>query len=194
MAERQVSIDGQRHALEAPFMVLATQNPVEFEGTYNLPEAQLDRFMFKVVIGYPAAAAESELLRRYHLGFDAQDLDAVALQPVLAPADLAACQAEIRAITVEEGILRYILQLTTATRQSPELMLGGSPRAAINTLLAAKTHAALHGRLYVTPDDVKAVYLPVFRHRIILRPEAEIEGLDADTLLRRLMAGVAVPR
>jgi MoxR-like ATPase len=194
MAERQVSIDGQRHALEAPFMVLATQNPVEFEGTYNLPEAQLDRFMFKVVIGYPAAAAESELLRRYHLGFDAQDLDAVALQPVITPADLATCQAEIRAVTVEEGILRYILQLTTATRQSPELMLGGSPRAGINTLLAAKTHAALHGRPYVTPDDVKAVYLPVFRHRIILRPEAEIEGLDADTLLRRLMAGVAVPR
>jgi MoxR-like ATPase len=175
-------------------MVLATQNPVEYEGTYPLPEAQLDRFLFKVVVSYPGEAAEIEIVRRYHHGFDAHQLDAAGLRSVLAPADLPALQAEIRAVTVEEGILAYITQIAGATRRSPDLILGGSPRAAIASLLAAKTYAALQGRTYVTPDDVKSVVLPIYRHRVILRPEAEIEGLDADAVLRRLLTTVPAPR
>jgi MoxR-like ATPase len=194
MEERQVTIEGVRYPLDPPFMVLATQNPVEYEGTYSLPEAQLDRFLFKVVVPYPAEAAEIEIVRRYHHGFDAHRLDAAGLRPIIAPADLAALQAEIRAVTVEDGILAYVTQIAGATRRSPDLILGGSPRASIATLLAAKTFAALQGRTYVTPDDVKYVVLPIYRHRIILRPEAEIEGLDADAILRRLLTTVPAPR
>jgi MoxR-like ATPase len=194
MEERQVTIDGERHPLDDPFMVLATQNPIEYEGTYPLPEAQLDRFMFKVLVDYPPAAVEQEVLRRYHQGFDAHDLDATGLRPVLAPADLAAVRQTVRGVTVEEGIFGYITAIAAATRRSPDLILGGSPRAAITLLLGAKTYAALHGRDYVTPDDVKTLVAPVFRHRILLRPEAEIEGLDADAVMRRLVAGIEVPR
>ena len=194
MEEHQVTIEGERHLLNDPFMVLATQNPVEYEGTYPLPEAQLDRFMFKVRVDYPPEAVETEVLRRYHHGFDAHHLDAADLQPILNPAELPALRAEIRAVTVEEGILRYITQLANASRRSPDLLLGGSPRASITLLLAAKTFAALQGRSYVTPDDVKYILAPTYRHRIILRPEAEIEGLDADAVIRRIAAGVAVPR
>ncbi len=194
MEERQVSIDGTQHALGDPFMVLATQNPVEYEGTYPLPEAQLDRFLFKVVVGYPSEEQEKEILRRYHTGFDAHRLERSGIVPVIAAAELPAIRATIQAVTVEEGIMGYITQLANATRRSPELILGGSPRAAIATLLTAKTYAALQGRIYVTPDDVKAVLLPIYRHRLILRPEAEIEGLNADAIMRRIIAGVPVPR
>lgn len=194
MEERQVTIEGERHALGEPFMVLATQNPVEYEGTYPLPEAQLDRFMFKVRIDYPPETVETEVLRRYHNGFDAHQPDTAALRPVIHPDELPTLRAEIRQVTVEEGILRYITQLANASRRSPDLMLGGSPRASITLLLTAKTYAALQGHSYVTPDDVKAVLAPTYRHRIILRPEAEIEGLDADAVIRRIAAGVPVPR
>lgn len=194
MEERQVSIDGVQHPLEEPFMVLATQNPVEYEGTYPLPEAQLDRFLFKVVIDYPTDGQEQEILRRYHTGFDAHHIDRSGITPVVTRADLPAIRAEIQAITVEDGILGYITQIANATRRSPDLILGGSPRAAIATLLTAKSYAALQGRTYVTPDDVKAMLLPIYRHRIILRPEAEIEGLDADAVMRRIIAGVPAPR
>ena len=194
MEEQQVSIDGVRHPLDDPFMVLATQNPIEYEGTYPLPEAQLDRFLFKVVVGYPAESQEQEILRRYHAGFDAHHLDHSGLTPVIRRADLPALRAAIQAVTVEEGIFAYITQVANATRRSPDLILGGSPRAAIATLLTAKTYAALQGRAYVTPDDVKAVLLPIYRHRIILRPEAEIEGLDADAVMRRIIGGIAAPR
>lgn len=194
MEERQITIEGTRYTLDEPFMVLATQNPIEYEGTYPLPEAQLDRFLFKVVVPYPAEAAEREIVRRYHQGFDAHKIEATGLQPVVKPADLPALRAEIQAITVEDGILGYITQIAAASRRSPDLILGGSPRASIATLLAAKTYAALQGRTFVTPDDVKQVLLPTYRHRIILRPEAEIEGLDADAVLRRILAGVAAPR
>ena len=194
MEERQVTIDGERHPLNDPFMVLATQNPIEYEGTYPLPEAQLDRFMFKVLVDYPPGAVEQEVLRRYHAGFDAHDLKAAGIQPVLGPADLPALRAAIRGVTVEDGLFGYITAIAQATRRSPDLLLGGSPRASISLLLAAKTYAALHGRDYVTPDDVKALVAPVLRHRILLRPEAEIEGLDADAVLRRIVAGVEVPR
>jgi MoxR-like ATPase len=194
MGERQVTIDGERHPLPAPFMVLATQNPIEHEGTYPLPEAQLDRFMFKVQVDYPNEAGEQEVLRRYHTGFDAQQLDAAGLQPVVGPDALPALQREIQAVRVEEGILQYITTIATASRRSPDLIVGGSPRASITLLLTSKTYAALHGRDFVTPDDVKAVLLPAYRHRIILRPEAEIDGLTPDTIMRRLLAGVQVPR
>lgn len=194
MEERQVSIDGVQHRLDDPFMVLATQNPVEYEGTYPLPEAQLDRFLFKVIVGYPTDEQEQEILRRYHTGFDAHQLDRSGIAPVVTRADLPAIRAALRAITVEEGIFGYITQIAHATRRSPDLILGGSPRAAIATLLTAKSYAALQGRAYVTPDDVKAVLLPIYRHRIILRPEAEIEGLDADAVMKRIVAGVAAPR
>jgi len=194
MEERQVTIEGVRYPLDPPFMVLATQNPVEYEGTYPLPEAQLDRFLFKVVVPYPSETAEVEIVRRYHHGFDAHRLESSGLQAVIKPPDLPALHAEIQAVTVEDGILTYITQIAGATRRSPDLILGGSPRAAIATLLTAKTYAALQGRTYVTPDDVKHVLLPTYRHRIILRPEAEIEGLDADAVLRRIVAGVPAPR
>ncbi len=194
MEERQVTIEGVRYPLDPPFMVLATQNPVEYEGTYPLPEAQLDRFLFKVAVPYPSEMAEVEIVRRYHQGFDAHHLDSAGLQAVIKPPDLPALHAEIQAVTVEEGILAYITQIAGATRRSSDLILGGSPRAAIATLLTAKTYAALQGRTYVTPDDVKHVLLPTYRHRIILRPEAEIEGLDADAVLRRIVAGVPAPR
>jgi MoxR-like ATPase len=194
MEEHQVTIEGTRHPLPPPFMVMATQNPVEYEGTYPLPEAQLDRFLFKVLVGYPPAAQEQEILRRYHGGFDAHDIDAAGIQPVVRTSDLPALQSEIRAVTVEEGILAYITQIAQASRHSQDLILGASPRASIASLLAAKTYAALQGRNYVTPDDVKHVVLPIYRHRIILRPEAEIEGLDADAVLRRIVSGVQAPR
>ena len=194
MAERQVTIEGERHPLGDPFMVLATQNPVEYEGTYPLPEAQLDRFLFKVLVGYPASEVEEEVLRRHHRGFDARHLDEIDVRAVIGPETLPQIRAEIAGVTVEEGILRYITQIATASRRSPDLILGGSPRASIALLRTAKTHAALQGRDYVTPDDVKFVVPPVFRHRVILRPEAEIEGLDADAVMRRTVAGVEVPR
>jgi MoxR-like ATPase len=194
MEERQVTIEGERYALPEPFMVLATQNPVEYEGTYPLPEAQLDRFMLKVVVDYPPVAAETEVLRRYHAGFDAHDLAAAGLQPILSPADVARCRAEIAAVTVEPGLLDYVTNIAVESRRSPDLILGGSPRASIYLLLTAKTYAALQGRAFVTPDDVKHLAAPVYRHRIILKPEAEIEGLDADAVIRRILARVEVPR
>ena len=194
MEERQVTIEGERHLLDEPFMVLATQNPVEYEGTYPLPEAQLDRFMFKVRVDYPPEAVEHEILRRYHTGFDARHLDATGIQPIIRPADLPALRQEIQQVKVETGIFGYITQIAIASRRSQDLILGGSPRASITLLLASKTYAALQGRDYVTPDDVKFVVAPTYRHRIILRPEAEIEGLDADAVIRRMVSEVPVPR
>ncbi|MEI6180658.1 MAG: MoxR family ATPase [Chloroflexales bacterium] len=194
MEERQVTIEGERLPLPDPFFVIATQNPVEYEGTYPLPEAQLDRFLFKLLISYPPSEVELEVLRRYHRGFDARQLEAANLQPVLAPAELMACRAEIAAVTVEEGMLRYIGAITQESRRSPDLFLGGSTRASVALLLTGKAYAAVQGRAYVTPDDIKALVRPVFRHRIILRPEAEIEGLTADAALGRILGRVEVPR
>jgi len=194
MEERQVTIEGERHLLPPPFMVLATQNPVDFEGTYPLPEASLDRFMFKVRIDYPGEAVEQEILRRYHIGFDAHNLDAAGLHPVIDPGGLRSIREEIRAVTVEESIIAYITRIVTSTRRSADLLLGAGPRAGITILLAAKALAALLGRDFITPDDVKQVALPALRHRLILRPEAEIEGLDADAVVRRILASVEVPR
>jgi len=194
MEERQVTIEGQRLVLPDPFFVVATQNPVEYEGTYPLPEAQLDRFLFKLLLDYAPPAAEVEVLRRYHQGFDARRIEDAGLRPVVGPDELAACRSEIRAVQVEEGILGYISAIVQATRRSQDLALGASTRASVALLLASKALAALQGRAYVVPDDVKTLARPVLRHRVILRPEAEIEGLTADNAIGRVLARVEVPR
>jgi MoxR-like ATPase len=194
MEERQVTIEGQRLALPLPFFVLATQNPVEYEGTYPLPEAQLDRFLFKVLVDYAPQEVEIEVLRRYHQGFDAHHLDKTGITPVVSPDMLQQCQAEVQQVQVEEGILKYITDIAQESRSSLDLVLGGSPRASIALLLTSKVYAAMQGRTYVSPDDVKFLVRPVYRHRIILKPEAEIEGLTPDTAMGRILTRVEVPR
>lgn len=194
MEERQVNLEGERHPLDAPFMVVATQNPIEYEGTYPLPEAQLDRFLFKVLVPYSPLDTEVEILRRYHRGFDPHNLAAAGLQAILPANGVMQARDAVQQVVVEEGILTYIAQVSAASRRSPDLILGASPRASTHVLLAAKTYAALQGRDYVTPDDVKFIIPPVFRHRLLLKPEAEIEGLDADAVIRRLLSQVEVPR
>ena len=194
MEERQVSIDGVRHVLSPPFMVLATQNPIEYEGTYPLPEAQLDRFLFKLRVDYPVAEVETQILMNYHQGFDATRLEAVGVESVIDGPSLQECQKEIQAVTVEDSIFNYIVGLATASRNSDELVLGGSPRASIALLLASKTYAALQGRDYILPDDVKFLAPHVYRHRILLKPDAEIEGLTPDDVIDRLLAEAEIPR
>lgn len=194
MEERQVSIDGVRHELSLPFMVLATQNPVEYEGTYPLPEAQLDRFLFKLQVVYPGREMERQILMNYHEGFNATALESAGIESVVDKDSLLQCQAEIQAVTVEDAIFDYIVSLAEASRDSPELVLGGSPRASVALLLASKTYAALEGRDYIVPDDVKLLAPHVYRHRILLKPEAEIEGLSADNVIERLLASAEIPR
>ena len=194
MEERQVSIDGIRHELPMPFMVLATQNPIEYEGTYPLPEAQLDRFMFKLRVDYPGPEVETQVLMNYHQGFDATRLDEVGIESVINSDSLMECQQTIQDVTVEETVFNYIVSLAEASRKSNELVLGGSPRASIALLLASKTYAAIQGRDYIIPDDVKYLAPHVYRHRILLKPEAEIEGLTSDDVIDRLLAEVEIPR
>ncbi len=194
MEERQVTIEGDREILPDPFIVMATQNPVEYEGTYPLPEAQLDRFLFKTVVTYPALTDEADVLRRVNQGFDAHRLTDAGLTPVLNPAQLTELRHEIDAITVEDGILTYITKISDATRHASDIALGASPRASIAMLVASKAYAAMQGRSYIVPDDVKMIALPVLRHRILLKAEAEIEGLDPDGIIKRILASVDVPR
>ena len=194
MQEHQVTIEGNRFDLPALFMVLATQNPVEYEGTYPLPEAQLDRFLFKVPVHYAPLEAEKEVLRRYHRGFNAHNLATAELQPVITPQQVAQIQAIVRQVTVDEGILDYMTRIADASRNNRDLLLGGSPRASISLLLATKAYAAIQGRDFVVPDDIKHLVPFVYRHRILLRPEAEIEGLTADSVMERILGEVDVPR
>ena len=194
MQEHQVTIEGNRFDLPALFMVLATQNPVEYEGTYPLPEAQLDRFLFKVPVHYAPLEAEKEVLRRYHRGFNAHNLATAELQPVITPQQVAQIQAIVRQVTVDEGILDYMTRIADASRNNRDLLLGGSPRASISLLLASKAYAAIQGRDFVVPDDIKHLVPFVYRHRILLRPEAEIEGLTADSVMERILGEVDVPR
>jgi len=193
MQERQVTIDGITHPLDGAFAVFATQNPVEFEGTYPLPEAQLDRFMMKVLVDYPSQAEEDRLLANYQAGFDAARLDRLDLRPVPAD-DVAAAQEEIAATRVEAGVISYISSLTRATRDHAAVVLGCSPRASVMVFQAARVLAALRGRQFVIPDDVKAVAAPVLRHRLVLRPEADIEGLTPDDVLAGLLDALPIPR
>lgn len=194
MEERQVTIDGELYPLGPLFTVIATQNPVEYEGTYPLPEAQLDRFLLKVLIGYPPPTEEEALLRRHHAGFDPHDLGAAGIVALAEPETIMRCRAEVRQVVVEEGIISYLDQIIRSTRESSHILLGASPRAAVGLLMAAKAAAAVSGRQFVVPDDVQRLAYPVLRHRIILRPEAEIEGIDADEVIRGLIAGIRVPR
>ncbi len=194
MEERQVTIEGNRLTLPPLFMVLATQNPIEFEGTYPLPEAQLDRFLFKVPVTYAPLDAEQDLLRRINQGFDAHNLATAQLTALIKPAEVEILQRLVRQVTVEDGILGYITKISDATRHSRDLLLGGSPRASIALLTAAKAYAAVQGRNFVVPDDIKFLVPFVFSHRVLLRPEAEIEGLTPASLLERLLSDVEVPR
>jgi MoxR-like ATPase len=194
MEERQVSVEGETHPLPDPFIVIATQNPVEYEGTYPLPEAQLDRFLFKLAVGYPSAAQEQEVLARHDRGLDPHDTAAAGIRPVADAADIAAARAQIQDVRVDPAVLAYIVELARATRTAAAVTLGVSPRGAAMVLHAAKAWAWLAGRPYVTPDEVKAVVKPCLRHRIQLRPELELEGTTVDGVLDGILAATRVPR
>jgi MoxR-like ATPase len=194
MEERQATIDGERHELSPLFTVLATQNPIEYEGTYPLPEAQLDRFLLKAVVDYPTETEEVAVVGLWQSGFNARRLDAVALRPIDDPAAISLCRAEVRAVRVEEGIGRYVVAIVRRTRQAPDVAWGASPRASVALLMCAKALAAIRGRDYVTPDDVKEIAAPVLRHRVVLRSEAEIEGVTADEAVSGVIAQVEIPR
>jgi MoxR-like ATPase len=194
MEERQVSVDGVARPLPEPFIVAATQNPIEYEGTYPLPEAQLDRFLLKLSVPLPSRDEELGVLRAHHGGFDPRDLAGAGVRPVAGAADLAAGRAATGRVRVAEGVLGYIVDLCRATRTSPSLELGASPRGATALLAAAKAWAWLLGRDYLTPDDVKALARPTLRHRIRLRPEAQLEGVTADAVLDAVLATVPTPR
>jgi MoxR-like ATPase len=193
MEERTVSIDGITHPLSDLFTVLATQNPIEYEGTYRLPEAQLDRFLLKLQVGYPTAELEQEVLHRHDQGLDPHDIASV-IRPVASVADLAAARLLVDEVLVEPPVLAYLVSLSRATRESPSLSLGVSPRGTAMLLHAAKAWAWLTGRAYVTPDEVKAMARPTLRHRVQLRPEVELEGVTADAVLDGILATVPVPR
>ena len=194
MEERQVSVEGDAHPLPEPFVVVATQNPVEQEGTYPLPEAQLDRFLFKLHVGYPSEEQEIEVLARHDRGLDPHDLDAAGVQPVAGAAELDAARLEVDALVVEPPVLAYVVALVRATRVAPAVELGVSPRGAAAVLHASKAWAWLAGRSFVTPDEVKAVAKPALRHRLLLRPEVELEGATADSVLDGILASVPAPR
>ena len=194
MEERTATIDGEVHPLPPPFLVFATQNPIDFEGTYPLPEAQQDRFLLKILVNYPDQASEMSVLRRHHEGFRAQNLDAAGIEPIVSASTLADLQAEVAATVVEDKVFDYIYKLVSVTRTSRDLSNGASPRAGIALLNCSKAIARLRGREFVTPDDVKVMALPVLRHRVLLRPEAEVEGLTADRILTSLIEAQTVPR
>lgn len=194
MEERQVTIDGTSHPLPPLFIVLATQNPVEYEGTYPLPEAQLDRFLLKVLIAYPDPEEERQVVSRHHQGFDPHDLGRLGLRRLSDPGPILQCRQEVQKVVVEEGVTRYIVEVIRRTRSAPSLVLGGSPRASVALLNASKALAAIRGKRYVTPDEVKEMAGPVLRHRVILKPEAEIEGVTADQVIEGILSQVPVPR
>ncbi|PZQ89743.1 MAG: AAA family ATPase [Leifsonia xyli] len=193
MEERQVSADGVTRKLPVPFMVAATQNPIEYEGTYTLPEAQLDRFLLKLVLDLPARDTEVEVLVRHAGGFDPRDLAAAGVTPVLDAATLQAAQADVARMPVSADVLGYAVDLARGTRQSPSVRLGVSPRGTTALLAASRAWAWLSGAAGVTPDHIQAMALPVLRHRIQLRPEAELEGVGADAVLRSVIQQVRVP-
>ena len=194
MEERQVTAEGVARPLPEPFVVIATENPIEYEGTYPLPEAQLDRFLFKLHVPYPNAGQEAQILRRHHHGMDPHDIAAAGVRPVASAADLVLARAEVEAITVEDRVIEYMVELIRATREAPSVSLGVSPRGGTALLHAAKAWAWLSGRHYVTPDEVKAIAKPALRHRMQLRPEVELEGATTDSVLDSVLASVPAPR
>jgi MoxR-like ATPase len=194
MEEGQVSVDGVSHALPRPFLVAATQNPVEYEGTYPLPEAQLDRFLLKVVLPVPDRAQELEIVSRHASGFDPQDIAASGVSAVAGAADIAAGRDGVRRVQVSPEVAGYVVDVVRATRQSPSLGLGASPRGAVALMRTARAWAWLSGRDFVTPDDVKALAQATLAHRLSLRPEAELEGVLVAPVLSSALASVPVPR
>ncbi|QQC89608.1 AAA family ATPase [Streptomyces alfalfae] len=194
MEERQVTVDGIARPLPDPFLVAATQNPVEYEGTYPLPEAQLDRFLLKLTVPLPSRQDEIDVLTRHAEGFNPRDLRAAGVRPVAGPADLEAARTSVAKTSVSPEITAYVVDVCRATRDSPSLTLGVSPRGATALLSTARAWAWLTGRDYVIPDDVKALALPTLRHRVQLRPEAEMEGVTTDSVINAILAQVPVPR
>lgn len=193
MEERQVTIDGTRYALSENFTVLATQNPIEFEGTYPLPEAQLDRFLLKIRVSYPSSEDETQILKQYEKGFNPRHFEEIPLNPV-DPALLPAARREIESVRVEPALYSYVTSLVRRTRDWPAISLGGSPRAAVGLFFVARALAGMDGRDYLLPDDVKAAALPVLRHRLLLKPEADLEGLTTDQVVAQVIAAVEVPK
>jgi len=193
MEEHQVTIDGKGYPLSPFFTVFATQNPIEFEGTYPLPEAQLDRFLLKLRVTYPAVRDEIQLLANVQKGFESRDLDSANLRPIGTDL-LERAQQQVKSVTVEEALFGYIVQVVRRTRDWPSLSLGASPRAAVSLMAVSKAFAAMDGRDYVIPDDVKAATRPVLRHRIMLRPEADLEGITPDQVLEEVLRAVEVPK
>ncbi|TFG06870.1 MoxR family ATPase [Candidatus Thorarchaeota archaeon] len=188
MEERQVSIEGVTRKLPKPFLIIATQNPVEQEGTYPLPEAQLDRFMFRLVLDYPTTNEEAEVIRRKHLG------EVTDLRVLADPASIVRLQNACRTVFLEEDIINYIRDIVIRTRNDPQILLGGSPRASLVLMNASKTRAAMHGRDYVIPEDVRKLTVQTLNHRLILKPEAELEGLTVERVVSRILGEVDVPR
>ncbi|KQQ80297.1 MoxR family ATPase [Pseudarthrobacter sp. SL88] len=194
MEERQVSVDGEPRPLPSPFLVAATQNPVEYEGTYPLPEAQLDRFLLKLTMPLPERGDEMEVIRRHAVGFDPRDLAAAGVRPVADARDLERARQAVATVDVAPEIIGYIVDLVRATRAAPSFLLGVSPRGATALLNTSRAWAWLSGRAFVTPDDVKALALPCLRHRVALQPEAQMDGVQVDDVLGSILASVPVPR
>jgi MoxR-like ATPase len=194
MEEQQVTLDGESMPLPSLFWVIATQNSLEFEGTYPLPEAQLDRFLFKLLVDYPDAKAEKQMLLNSQAGFQSRRLDLARLKAIASVEEILQARQAAKAVKVEEPILDYLLAVVQRTRQHPDLALGASPRAAVAWLQVSKAQAWLSGRDFVTPDDIKAIAPPLLRHRLILRPEAQLDGLKIDAVIGSVLNQVPVPR
>jgi MoxR-like ATPase len=194
MEERQVTIDGEAYVLPSIFTVLATENPIEYEGTYPLPEAQLDRFQLKILLDYPTEGDEREVLSRWNDGFNSKRLDQVDIQPLTNPKAIIDCRAEVARARMEPGVQHYAVDLVRRTRAHPFIHYGASPRASVALLLCSKALAAIRGRDFVTPDDVRDVALPVLRHRLTLRAEAELDGVTADAVIADILKSSEIPR
>ncbi len=194
MEERQTTIDGERYPLSPIFTVLATENPIEYEGTYPLPEAQLDRFLLKILIDYPDHGEESEIVARWDAGFNSHHLEQADIRPISDPTAISHCRAEVRAMRMEPGVQKYVVDIVRGTRSHPTILYGASPRASIGLLLSSKALAAIRGRDFPTPDDVRDVAMPVLRHRIALRAEAELEGATTDAAISDILKTIEVPR
>jgi MoxR-like ATPase len=192
MEERQVTIDGTTHAMNEPYIVIATQNPIEHEGTYRLPEAQLDRFLFKIAVGYPTREQEASILTGHHQRKGVKPVHEI--EAVLTAEQIKAYRDAVHQVHIDENLIHYISKITAETRQHPSLFLGGSPRASVAILNSAKAYAALNGRDFVTPEDIKLVTLPVLRHRVILTPDKEMEGITSDQIVKQIIDKIEVPR
>ncbi|HEV7698760.1 MAG TPA: MoxR family ATPase [Pyrinomonadaceae bacterium] len=194
MEERQTTIDGERYPLSPLFTVLATENPIEYEGTYPLPEAQLDRFLMKILIDYPAKAEEEEIVARWDAGFNSRHLEQVQIAQLQDRSAIQNCRREVREMRMEPGVQKYIVEVVRRTREHPTVLYGASPRASVALLLCSKALAAIRGREFATPDDIRDVAAPVLRHRLALRAEAELDGATTDAVISDILKTVEVPR